>query len=209
MIKVDWSDIKTFVDDRALSVQYIDFGSYYHLWAYDGPMALECILPQDGTSETEFENDYKANGNKPNTTRTRSERADISMKLCRNSAATSSGVATVEFKVPGTFGTDKGREIEGGYAYFGTDAPGDYIHEINVVDKDNKLGYGAGVTIKKWHDDDVTSYQSSGIWVPKFTTIHAMGDWGSLPSGLYLQIKGTKASGEDTLYVSILWGEPS
>lgn len=140
--------------------------------------------------------------------RTRGERSDISMKLCRNSKVTTSSNVTLEFKVPGTYGTDTGREIEGGFACFGTPAPGDYISEINVIDKDNVTGLGANTILKTWHDSDITNYQSKGIWLTTLTEIHSMGDWGLIPSGVYLQLKATKASGDDTLYISLVWGEP-
>lgn len=215
MTEVSWTQLKSFVDGRSLALQYIEFDDSYYLSAFDGPFSLythiskEDPAPVDSDQE-DFEDNYKADANKPPTTQvqTRTERGDVSMKLCRISKATSSGSADVEIKVPGTYGTDPGRMIAGGSGCFGTGALGDYISEINVVDKDNVTGLGANTIVKKWHDEDVTSYQSKGMYLmPGLNLIDSMGDWGELPAGLYLQIKVNKASGDDTFYLNIIWGE--
>lgn len=150
--------------------------------------------------------------NLPREVQTRTERSDVSMKLCRHKVTTTSNTGTLKIKVPGTFGSSPGRLIAGGFAFFGNGVAGDYVDEINVVDDDNNLGAGAGYIVKSWHDDDVTSYQSSGLWLcPGENIIQSMGDWGEIPAGLYLEIKVVKKAGEsdDTFYVTIIWGEES
>lgn len=66
MLVVNWSDFKAFVDARFLSVQYVDFGNKYYLLAIDSHFSLECHLNKtnDAGDVTDFENNYKAAGNK-------------------------------------------------------------------------------------------------------------------------------------------------
>lgn len=149
----------------------------------------------------------------PMEVRTRMERNDISMRLCRAKADTSSGTATVTFRVPGTAGNLKSREIEGGMASFGSRCIGDYIETIKVKDTLNLFGYGAGFVLKEWSDEAITNFQDGGLWLrdDAWTEIHAMGDWGELPAQVDLEIVVKKKAGEaeDTAYVDIIWGVPS
>lgn len=65
MRRATWTNLKTFVDARGASVQYIDEGTRYYLWAADGTLVLDCIINKDGNSDqTDFETNYKASGNK-------------------------------------------------------------------------------------------------------------------------------------------------
>lgn len=62
---VEWSILKGFVDDRNLSVQWVDFGSQYELLAFDGNFSLESSIDKSIPSSelTDFENNYKSLGN--------------------------------------------------------------------------------------------------------------------------------------------------
>ena len=66
-MKVQWADLKTFVNARALSIQWIEFTDKYYLLAIDGGFQMECELlksPSDTTDLNDFINNYKALGNK-------------------------------------------------------------------------------------------------------------------------------------------------
>lgn len=66
-MKIQWSDLKTFVDARSLSIQWIEFADKYYLLAIDGGFQLECELlksPSDTADLNNFVNNYKALGNK-------------------------------------------------------------------------------------------------------------------------------------------------
>jgi len=65
MKKISWSDFKDFVDDRSLSIQYEQTTDTYDLSAYDGPHGFKCDLTRPSTDATDFETNYKADGNKP------------------------------------------------------------------------------------------------------------------------------------------------
>lgn len=65
MVIHSWSILKTFVDARALSIQWVDLVDSYHLIAVDGPIKLEYTLAKEqGSDLTDFETNYKVNGNK-------------------------------------------------------------------------------------------------------------------------------------------------
>jgi len=64
---VSWSQLKSFVDSKNLSIQWIDVDDYYLLLAFDGIFTLETRLdkfPTDNTNLTDFETNYKSLGNK-------------------------------------------------------------------------------------------------------------------------------------------------
>lgn len=63
---VAWSVLKSFVDSRQLSIQWIDDGNTYFLAAFDNSFSLECNLNKNNRNDEleDFENNYKANGNK-------------------------------------------------------------------------------------------------------------------------------------------------
>lgn len=66
-MEVTWSILKAFITARTLSIQYVDLDDTYWLCAYDGNFKLECKLykyPTDTTDLLDFENNYKAAGNK-------------------------------------------------------------------------------------------------------------------------------------------------
>ena len=64
MKKIDWSTFKDFVDDRDLSIQYIEHTNCYDLWASDRIMSYTCDLAKNTSDATDFETNYKSDGNK-------------------------------------------------------------------------------------------------------------------------------------------------
>ena len=64
--KVNWSQLKSFVDSRSLNVQFLEFDNSYWINAIDGQFSLTCELdksPSDTTDLDDFEANYKAIGN--------------------------------------------------------------------------------------------------------------------------------------------------
>ena len=45
-IDVEWSDLKSFVDDRSLSIQWLDIANIYYMYAFDGLLSLSCDIRQ-------------------------------------------------------------------------------------------------------------------------------------------------------------------
>ena len=62
-INANWTDFKAAADAKNISIQYIDTGSRYYLYLVDGPFALTCTLLKTDSDATDFEDNYKSNGN--------------------------------------------------------------------------------------------------------------------------------------------------
>ena len=61
---VSWPDMKAFMDQRKIACQWISLSGAYQIVAIDGDFGLNCVLPQDGSSDvTDFETKYKPAGN--------------------------------------------------------------------------------------------------------------------------------------------------
>lgn len=62
--KITWAILKSFVQARTLSIQYIDMDTFYMLWAFDGEFSLNMEIEKDGGTEvTDFETNFKPAGN--------------------------------------------------------------------------------------------------------------------------------------------------
>lgn len=62
----NWSDIKSFINTRIVSPQWIVLNDSYYINVYDGPFSLNCVIPiTDPASDeqTDFETNYKSKGN--------------------------------------------------------------------------------------------------------------------------------------------------
>ena len=66
MLNVNWTQFKSFITSRGLSIQWLDLEDTYHLLAYDGLLILETQLNKklEETEILDFETNFKANGNK-------------------------------------------------------------------------------------------------------------------------------------------------
>jgi hypothetical protein len=62
-----WSELKTILDSRNITCQWVIVGNNYWIKAIDGQFTMECLIPNDSlNSDTlEFETSYKSKGNKP------------------------------------------------------------------------------------------------------------------------------------------------
>ena len=206
--QVDWNEFKKFIDDRKLSIQWIDWRGSYWLKASDGFFILECVIkkvdPVPGESDQEdFETNYKTDGNKL-------VKEKATLKMAKAKAAASDGVATILLKVPGIIGSGDGRVVEGGEGWFETSDEDDRV-EVHITDEDNILGLGSGATIDSYTDTDVPT-GNQGWYIQankKSVSVTKIADAGFVPAGLYLKIIGTKVSTQsnDTFRCNILWGK--
>lgn len=215
---IPWSKFKEFVDSRSISIQWLDIDDNYYLKAFDGYFSLDCNLIKSRNLEevADFETNYKSDGNKSLTpvltsVTTLFEKNDKDLKLCSAEAAVGEdSIATIEFKTPGVMANGEGRWIASGMAWFDTKNPHDRIIEINIIDKDNVLGYGANTVIKTYHDDEIDSAQA-GYRVPPIghVDVETLAGYGFLPAELYLQIKGKKGGDITTgfFFVNLEWGK--
>ena len=66
-IYTTWSDVKSFIDSRSISAQYIETSNSYHIVVIDGGFSLETSIKKTTPSnpdQTEFESTYKSLSNK-------------------------------------------------------------------------------------------------------------------------------------------------
>lgn len=216
----EWSEFKTFVDARNLSIQWVTYRNNYYLKAIDGLFEIECSIPtdRDACQDTvDFEDNYKSNGNRTpkQEITTQFEKNDKALK-CVSSKATidETGWATILIKIPGTFAgldpSSAGRVISGGQGWFDEKHIDDRLVELEVVDIDNVLGLGTNITLKNYCDDEAED--NEGWYVPfhnGIVEITPIGGYGFIASGLYLRIKAKKGGNitTGTFYANIKWGQ--
>lgn len=59
-MQVSWDVLKTFVNEKQVSIQHIDIGDAYCLQVVDGRFLLECLLHKDGGENVvDFETNFK------------------------------------------------------------------------------------------------------------------------------------------------------
>ena len=66
VIDTTWPALKAFVDGKGSSIQYLDDGSNYYLYAVDGAFAVSTIITKDSppsSNQTDFETNYKTLSN--------------------------------------------------------------------------------------------------------------------------------------------------
>lgn len=97
----------------------------------------------------------------------------------------------LEIKCPGTF-PEVGRYLKDGYSFTDVYHFGDKVIKLEVVDKDDLLGYGAGAVVKSYHDTALpTDQQGWFLWAGNAgigeVDLENAGGWGMFVSGLYLR----------------------
>ena len=66
ILDVEWSQLKSFVDDRNLTVQWLDIKDIYHVRAFDTTWVLSTRIRQTipkNADQIDFEDNYQAQGN--------------------------------------------------------------------------------------------------------------------------------------------------
>lgn len=66
-LEITWTQLKGFVTSRSLSIQWVDVSTHYELRASDGFFSFRHYMdktPSDTTDLLDFENNFKANGNR-------------------------------------------------------------------------------------------------------------------------------------------------
>lgn len=148
-IKVEWDDLKSFVDSRGLSMQWVVKSNLYWISAADGQIQfstqIPIVIPTPANSPQEdFENNYKEVGNQsPNTTVTTQfefNNKDLKLAKCKGIVDNATKQAVVYLQIPGQFGVDDGRWIAGGYATTDTFDPDDYAC-VYFEDKDRIIAW--------------------------------------------------------------------
>lgn len=214
-MEINWSEFKTFIDSRNLSIQYVVYNNNYHLKGFDGFFELECLIPFDRSlsSDTiDFEDNYKANGNQSiiQNVGTKLERDDIVLKLGRISGqADANGDLILNIIIPGTTGIIT-RYISGGYVYVDPYTWDSALIKCEVIDVDNIFGFGANTILKQYHDSELATENQGWYFEKSYGTegsidIEPLGWYGSLYGGVTLRIT-FKIEANANIKGLLLWG---
>lgn len=152
MASITWTQFKAFVNQRGLSIQYLDLDDgYYHLSAADGPFRFDYDIPKvsptpDGSEQADFETNYKAQGNRPVAQAVYMQTAPLLFvvsPIAINFSAGPGTTTTNDFKLltPTRF--------KGGEMFVNNLTLGDF-GQIQIIDKDNVLGFGANFVLSDW-----------------------------------------------------------
>jgi len=209
--------------------QDIADGAYYEIqshqeliWANNSTLLTDiangdAIVAKDDSGSKDIADVNEAinylKGILPTEVTTQKEKDNITLKLASKSVNvdTETGEALIEIKVPGIYANSEGRYLESGEAWFDVHHTGDKIVAVEIVDKDNILGYGAGVVVKKYHDDEADASEQGWRMNPNSPSIkvEALGGYGFAPGELYMRIKGQKSTGNysGVMSINIKWGK--
>ena len=144
-IAVSWTAFKQFVNSRSLSIQWVeDYGNYY-LTAVDNFFSLNCVLNQttDTSDISDFTTNFQPNGNQPLKTNVVQQLGADSVSICPFGTmfnAPANQTTTFDLKFTNTV------YLKGGIMYASPGNVGDTI-TVQVVDKDNITGAGAGTVL--------------------------------------------------------------
>lgn len=192
-LNVNWSDLKSFATARSLSIQSITFNGQYFLWAIDGPVEIAAIIPivtptPNPSDQYDFETNYLPTANQ-------SPRGNVVQVLGKdaltlspfgsiNTSMTANGLTVWDIVLPQTVA------LRGGILFSPNANMGDWI-SIQVVDKDNVLGYGGAPTAPTM----VATYVISWYIMPGIPNeLEDISISETLPAGLYMRVNYTSTS---------------
>jgi hypothetical protein len=205
MNEYNWSNFKTLVDLKSASIQWVidSSGLNYHLFLFDGSFSAMCILPigVDNVDTTDFEDNYKDNGNKPLKSTVLTEPANISLTHYMASdvvTVTAGNEETIDIEIE-QVNSETQQILYGGALHAQDYDFSDYV-KFQIVDVNNILGYGAGVVLKQYITKAYLNNQGT------FEDYDEAGAY--LPVGLFLRCiyKSEKASGTTKVKINYLLG---
>lgn len=65
-VDIPWDKFKALINDKELSIQYVEIATGYLLILVDGPLTLNCVIPKTSPAnvyQIDFEDNYKDNAN--------------------------------------------------------------------------------------------------------------------------------------------------
>ena len=145
-ISAAWSDLKSFVIARNLSIQWIFLNNTYILWAIDGPVEMTTQISYTDpplSDQLDFETNYKAAGNQTVKTKVVQQLGLDSVSIQPFGVlfpAAANSTTTYDYKLLDNY------SLKGGVLFAKDASVGDSI-SVQVVDVDNIVGYGAGAVL--------------------------------------------------------------
>lgn len=219
---VEWAQLKTFVDDRNLSIQSLDLSSRYWLKAFDGPFHLECVLDKtdNAVDVAEFEADYLPFANQPlkQEVLTQAEKNDRDKKLAKATATVNANsIGHIFIKCPGTINLDGNgmpipnptldRCVNGGSIICNNAENGDFV-EINITANNDPENL---VIVKSFTEAEENSDAKNGWFMDS-----ALGSMdlrtaapAALYAGFYLHVvyHAVNAGAQRKVYLNVDWDQ--
>lgn len=218
-MEINWPNFKSVLEQKDLNLQSVVVGDNIWLVAMDGFYKVECLIPNDVTHADyiDYQASHAANANKLLQTKVVTE-FEMSNKMLRLSSAEGTfdlaGDAVLEVKIPGTFSlTNPARLLAEAYVYEDVFGWGDRMTKVEIVDKDNLLGFGSTFVLETLHDPDVPEENRGWRFYPSHQNsgemeIEPLGGFGELPGGMWLRGTFKRAPGNTAtkIIVDIWWG---
>ena len=203
---VNWEQLKTFVDERSLSIQELDLGGYYELHAFDGPFELTHTMkkesnPESDSNQYDYEQNYQSGSNKSPVTKTQNQPSSVSssLRIEGDTWNCPANTATTHY-IP----LNDDYMIRGAEFQFVNGKAGDYV-EVWVTDKDGAV-YPAGTQLTKYVNKFcVYEHEpNTQAWVADLVDDDVSDE---VPSVFYLEFKYTnaQASGADVKAIVNFW----
>lgn len=189
MIRINWSDLKKFIDTHQIRARFIETQDGYEIHGADQGLVYVCNLITGQDDCNEFEACY-LNTIEMTTVAsvsTKFESTDLILKLAKFTAqADENGNAVLSIMVPGIIGKIE-RYTAGGYVFTDNYHWDDALVKIEIIDKNGVTGAPLGTILKTYHDEDVPEVKQGWFFWKTFGT---EGECEVEPIGWYGQING-------------------
>lgn len=189
-----WTSFKALVLNKELYMQYIELGRKYDIYASEGRFMWHCGIEKttpENDDQGDFEDNYKSNCNQKilepitiNGFRKYNSGAKDLYRYSVKDTVTANGTKNIDKKF-----TENVYIYGGVYELVGDANNGDYL-DIQVIDIDNVLGYGANTILATFIENEYVNVER------KFNEITSE-DGNIIPTGVYLRAKYT-AAGNNT-----------
>lgn len=209
-IKKTWSELKSLLSLKKGSIQYETKYEQYKIWFTDNNETyftrIEITDPA-GTDQADFENNYKANANRPESPRASDTTPYV--RVTEKTVGKYLQLKGFEIDCPGNDTSDlyvswtEDVEFVGARAKIYDASTGNALGDFNdtadmqIVDKDNILGYGAGLVITEFGKDIPGKILEWGC--VSETTTAAM-----VMTGLYIKISYINSTSTDKKLCGVL-----
>ena len=180
-LRLKWPEFKAFVDARAANIQEVVVGDRYYLYAFDGKVAVMCRLRKDDpdhTSTEDYEDNYQASANDRVDRPFANDGGFKARHVGYTGTATKTTTTDIDYAVTAE------RYITGLELIVKDHVFGDTC-VMQVVDKDNIFGYGAGTVLNQFGTDwnMRSDTQAQGQLMHNF--------YARVYAGLYIRLKYT------------------
>jgi hypothetical protein len=228
-MEVTWTIFKGIIDERGLSIQWIDINDTYYLKLFDGAFEVSCKLyklAEDSTDKDDFEANYQAAGNIAPRSTTQFERTDLELKLARVKTTIVDGEGIISLKVP-----TEGRYVSGGWGIIDTYDPDDhcfiYVEDTDRIiatmngglsDEDMQAVIPGYPTIGSYTDTDLAA-ENQGWWFWPLNKhdgtcgeleFEPIGGYAAVPGDMYLVMRVVRPNvSGGVIRASIFWGKQS